>query len=113
MATTKRRLPNRIPHGHTSLELERPRAMKGEDYGDFDSELKIIRVKAGIPDDEALNTLLHELGHAAWYTDDLGSGIDDPDGKFEERIARCVGNRISEAIMRSAELRRWIGSLRP
>ena len=104
-----RKPPSHLDLGHARFRVNITSDMKGEEYGDFDSELRLIRIRKGTPPEEQLNTLLHELGHAAWWIDSLGEK-DDSDDR-EERVVRCIANRLSEAMMRSPALRRWIGRL--
>lgn len=110
-----RKLPSKIKLGHTELSVvESTDSLDPGDLGEFSSHHRRITLAPGQGHAEQVNTLLHELAHAAYYFDALRQDETEEAKNEEERIVTCVANRLAEALLRNRRLREFIlkGELR-
>lgn len=71
-------------------------------FGECDNALGAIRIRADLEPVKAVNTMLHEILHAAWYV----AAIDDDDK--EERRVRVLANQLTQVWRDNPNLVGWI-----
>lgn len=74
-----------------------------EEYGCYHSDKGVIKIQEGTEGKEYLNTLIHEVLHAIYYTYGLKRLPDHTDEK-EEHIVTTLGNALTQVITDNPEL---------
>lgn len=95
-----------IRMGHSRIRIQETNDLDPGDFGAFCDQPRLIQIRKGLKYEEQLNTLLHEMIHAAWAMDSLGEDAS------EERAASCLANRLSEAFLRNPALRAFVAGER-
>jgi len=81
-------------------------AEKDYDYGEFDSDAKIISLNQELNPTDKINTLIHEIFHAILWERGVSEsgGILDQKEKEEENIVNCLGNGFTQLIQDNPKL---------
>lgn len=75
--------------------------MKEEEYGETDGHGGTIRIKSNLTQQEAEDTLVHEIIHAALHTSGLTAILERCGGEnvdIEEAIVICLENALAFAV---------------
>tara|TARA_Y100000592_G_scaffold74958_1_gene116951 strand:- start:21 stop:344 length:324 start_codon:yes stop_codon:yes gene_type:complete len=78
-------LPDTIKVGGVEFKVV---LSKIKDFGDMDIDTKTIRIRVDLKPEEAFDTLMHEIVHAALAVSGLTNILDD--GNLEEAIVRMT-----------------------
>lgn len=99
------RLPDVIeigPHAFKVVEWDALTASEQEKFGEFCPQKLEIRVKAVGPQSLIVETMLHEIGHAIWFT----LGLED--GDSQERVVRAMGAGWAQVWLRNPDFSRYV-----
>lgn len=97
-------LPAMVQIGYQDIKISEEDLVEAQ--GCYQAEQSKIRIKEGMEAREKLNTLLHEILHAAIYT--YGLKKDFKDDEDEERLVNALGNGLTEVLVRNKELLEFI-----
>lgn len=98
-------LPKKVRVGYASYTIENwstELATAASMYGECDNLNHIIRVRADLNPQEAANTLLHEIMHAAWKV----GGCDEGD---QEKVVTILSNILTQVWQDNPDVMEWIG----
>lgn len=97
-------LPTSVELGYQSIKIIEGDLIEGQ--GVYRCESSEIRIKESLNDRETLNTILHEILHAAVYVYGLKNEFKDDD--HEEKVVNALGNALTEMCIRNPKLVSWI-----
>lgn len=88
-----------IDYGYRTLAVEvLPKDKMGEDLGNYDNDVGVIRICANQPPREQANALVHELLHAVYAQASLGRN------SSEEQVVNAFANGVCELLARNPAL---------
>lgn len=76
---------------------EPKRVDENDSYGECDGPKRVIKIKAGLSDDDFESTLLHEIIHASLY---LGGQSERLEHEQEEGLVVCLESALSQLYQR-------------
>lgn len=100
-------VPKIIHLGYQDIEIKSWDA-EGGLQGAYLPDRPQIRIADTVDGVELLNTMLHEIIHAAIYVYGIKGEFKDDD--HEEKVVNVLGNALTEIFVRNPDLASWIKS---
>lgn len=96
--------PSKIQLGYQDISVSMVDWLDGD--GCYSPDRHEIRIKEGAGNRELLNTMLHEIIHAAIFCYGLKKDFKDED--HEEHVVNALANGLTEVLVRNPRLVKWV-----